>query len=218
MKTRLIIFLLFTVFVINNCYNSSDKYLSKLTKISVINGELTNDQIVEIKDVELKGNDSRYCILLNLSVVDSQISGNTKTINQISQFLNPINYMYAAFDPKREIKFFNSDSIVEISIRSLYDINDSIRAGQILNNYFSAYYLYFDPQNQTGVYKVALKEGYLNFNHVVNFKLIEYWRPINKINNPGIAFVLNIQPIKSSQRFIVNVKLKSSKMLCDTTS
>jgi len=208
----ILIWLIFTVFI--SCITLYYDYNTKIISLNIKNGEQRENLIYGINNNHNIDKQAHYCILIHCAFSDSLIKTERNRNTAMLENATLINFLYGAYDPGHVDTYYFTDSVVSLNISSLYDFNDSIKEGLSINNLFEIFYADNNWNNPDTIKNISTSATF-NFpafiNNRVRFKQAHF-----KLN-PDFILKLATNPDFKKQQFVLTLKLRSNKTLCDTT-
>jgi hypothetical protein len=188
---------------------------STIVSISIQNGEAIYKRIHHLEFDKSIVKLSEYFLMLDLKISDSLTSSGSRRINYI---INPMSYIYGAYDPARENNYHFKDSIKDVKISSLYKFNDTLEIGESLNSLFEVYCNYLNWYSRNDTINISKSFPNKNIRAFINHSIQEpNTRWPNDDTNPDFVLRLLQRPHNLKQRFVLTLTFNSGIILSDTT-
>jgi hypothetical protein len=215
MKGKILDFILIWLIIslISSCITWYLDYKTKIISMRIYNGEATQNSVYRIKNNHLIDKEACYCILIDFEYSDTLINQEKNRYTSLLKKISLIDFMYGAYDPGYVHTFITQDSVVSINIESLYNFNDSTKAGQTLNDYFDLFYAVHSWYDLDTIKKISNIN--LDFPISINRRMRDVFAHYDL--KTDFIFRLNRLPEYKRQQFILTVKLMTNRSFCDTT-
>jgi hypothetical protein len=210
-KVLIICLVSFIIGLIISCYNNSTLYVYYDTKVDstrVLNAKFNNNYYKGFRGDTIQS--EKFSLIVKCYLKDSFLNSKNHiaSIKRFSFFQDA----YCSNITGETINFNLTDNISNLNIFSLFDFNDNLKAHSDLLNCFNIGYHTFYAWNDTIDSIKGIKQ--LGDLRLINGLITNTDR---HFDNLALFLKLNIKPKYDKQRFVINFKFQSGKILSDTT-